>query len=173
MSYQSVLASFSATTLSADANLRTDRSAATDMVAYASRNLETLIRLYYLRHGFEVSDKFFTLMIGRLAFAILDATDGGDSKSTLFLAVEGLRRFSESYYFAHLVLRLLRRQMGPEELKLTSQIRDLPNVPAEYHRELRKVYSRWPTGPRGIAEQLDAQRLCNLAKLDSSLYDSL
>ncbi|KFA52967.1 hypothetical protein S40293_10150 [Stachybotrys chartarum IBT 40293] len=93
-------------------------------------NFETIIRAYYLRHGFETSDMMLTLFLSFLAFDFVDKVkmyfetpqDLGlqgshkmlpdlvmeEIRSTLILAQKGLIEQGESYYLpqtvAHLVL---------------------------------------------------------------------
>lgn len=68
------------------------------VVSEADRSLQTLMRLYYLRHGFETMDTYILSPLAKLAFMALQTIAENsyphsltDTRSTLFLATKGLR----------------------------------------------------------------------------------
>lgn len=95
----------------------------------AMRNLETVARLYYLRHGFEACDSFMTYFLALLASISLRALEGsGDGarlspgrgrpevlRSTLVLAMKGLRDQGRHLHVCKVLFRLLRDRLPPAE----------------------------------------------------------
>ena len=66
------------------------------LVADASKHLQTLIRLYYLRHGFDYMDLFICIPLVLSGYKCLDAIDEQtpasqleDLRSTLILVAQG------------------------------------------------------------------------------------
>lgn len=56
-----------------------------DIIVEATRNLQTLIRLYYLRHGFEAMDLFIVIPLIYAGFKCLEAISDRTSESDLYL----------------------------------------------------------------------------------------
>lgn len=96
----------------------------------AMRNLETVARLYYLRHGFEACDSSLAYPLSLLASISLRALqgDGGDGarlaagrgwpevlRSTLVLAMKGLHEQGRHMHVCKVLFRLLADRMGPAE----------------------------------------------------------
>lgn len=145
-------------------------SSTKEVVANANDGLELLIRLYYLRHGFEVGDKFFPSILSQLALRSLNALrerespdDAEDVKSTLVLAVKGLRDQGESFYLCQVLLRLLKSKMGSGELRLLSQVAELDDAADWQERQMKEVRGRWPPFI-GVVDDPEAFRLSNLVK---------
>ncbi|KAK4196408.1 hypothetical protein QBC40DRAFT_234412 [Triangularia verruculosa] len=98
----------------------------------ASCNFETLLRLYYLRHGYGCGDQFLVQPLNTLGFwslATLQSMLESDehdfyndrvkaTQSTLLLAAKGLHEQSSSFYLDHVTLQLLRSRMRPVERQL-------------------------------------------------------
>ncbi|KAK0671260.1 hypothetical protein QBC41DRAFT_315845 [Cercophora samala] len=100
----------------------------------ASCNFETLLRLYYLRHGFGYGDQFLVQPLNTLGFWSLSkvqaiASQNHDldqdsnnelkaTRSTLLLAAKGLHEQSASFYLDRITLQLLRSKMRPQERQL-------------------------------------------------------
>ena len=108
----------------------------------AFRNFETLIRLYYLRHGFDYADTFLGQPLIQLGFMSLNRvqalTSGSNSncpapdpsssallaatRSTLALAAKGMHDQGRSHFIDQVTLRVLRAKMGPDERQLLAQV---------------------------------------------------
>ncbi|KAK4177803.1 hypothetical protein QBC36DRAFT_345114 [Triangularia setosa] len=100
----------------------------------ASCNFETLLRLYYLRHGFSYGDQFLVQPLNTLGFWSLskihtitapthedDDNNNNDLKatrSTLLLAAKGLHQQSASFYLDRITFQLLCSKMRPQERQL-------------------------------------------------------
>jgi hypothetical protein len=137
----------------------------------ASNHFETLMRLYYLRHGFYSTDICLTAPLSLLGFMALEKiaasteSDLDANRSTLVLAVKGLRDQGETNYMARMTLRLLKDQMQPREIELLNHVAELMGAldEADYIK-MDDVHSRWPVGRVLITDDPEAQRLDNLIK---------
>lgn len=95
----------------------------------AMRNLETVARLYYTRHGFEACDSSLAHPLALLASISLRALEGGGDgarlaagrgwpevlRSTLVLAMRGLHDQGRHLHVCKVLFRLLRDRMRPAE----------------------------------------------------------
>jgi hypothetical protein len=98
----------------------------------AKIRLETLIRLYYLRHGFKWHDpnlvQYLTLLggaalnnirtLGKQPATSTSTADLTALRSTLLLCLKGLHDQGKNFYLSRVVLRLLRDRMTQEDLVL-------------------------------------------------------
>jgi hypothetical protein len=83
---------------------------------------ETIVRLYYLRHGFEHSDIFGVQYLNIIAFGALKQLkeaitnpEMDEVRSSLILAAKGLHDQGRSWYLPHSVFQLVRNAMSPED----------------------------------------------------------
>ncbi|KAK7698116.1 hypothetical protein SLS64_012891 [Diaporthe eres] len=95
----------------------------------AMRNLETVARLYYMRHGFEACDSSLAYFLALLASISLRALKGGGDgarfaagrgwpevlRSTLILAMKGLHDQGRHLHVCKVLFRLLRDRMHAAE----------------------------------------------------------
>lgn len=141
-----------------------------DIIAESSRNLQTLIRLYYLRHGFEAMDLFIVIPLIFVGFKCLDSINDGVSKSeldllrsTLMLVVNGLYHQRRNHYLAEALYRVVRGRMRPEEVALARETLELKEDESEGTLVLKQaVRSHWPVSVVKTKEELDAHILANL-----------
>lgn len=96
------------------------------------RNLETVARLYYLRHGFEACDSTLAWFLSLLASISLRALEGGGDgarlaagkgwpevlRSTLVLAMKGLHEQGRHMHVCKVLFRLLADRMRPAEAEI-------------------------------------------------------
>lgn len=137
----------------------------------AKIRMETLLRLYYLRHGFELYDIFMVHFLSFLGFMHLEAlkytkpAEVEGRRSTLALAAKGLQQQGQSYYLATVVLRILKLKIGVEAWHL---LRDVGYVEDENEDRqalmAEQVHSSWPIDIVGITSDPERQRLGNLVK---------
>lgn len=147
--------------------------APSQIVAEADRNLQTLIRLYYLRHGFETMDTFVMSPLAKLAFAALQSiaqnTDPQslvDLRSTLFLATKGLRDQGQSNYLGLTLYRVLLSQMGPEEAHIMQKIVQEAGVEetTEDEKRLRDVQAEWMPTLVHVKKEQDERMLTRMVE---------
>jgi hypothetical protein len=84
--------------------------------------MQTLIRLYYVRHGFQAINVLFVSPLAKLALISLGRihdnlppTELKDVRSSLFLANSGLHDQGNNYYAAKTLYHVIKRQLRPEE----------------------------------------------------------
>ncbi|KAM6520116.1 hypothetical protein FALCPG4_013667 [Fusarium falciforme] len=99
------------------------------IMSLATKHLLTLIRIYYLRHGFNETVLFICQPLALVAFMCLDAIDNQTpnfdleaTHSTLFLAAKRLRVQARSQYVAESLFQVVKGRMRSEELNLMRSI---------------------------------------------------
>lgn len=146
-------------------------------VAYALRCLETVLRLYYLRHSFEHGDTYLTYFLSILANTTIenmnrDSVSPDDMetlkilRATLLLAVKGLYDQGQHVYVSSAMCRLIRDRMTKEDMdalrRHTTWKDDQPLVP-------QYVRSTFPVTIVMLEEDWQMETVENLAKK----YDQL
>ncbi|KAH7186633.1 hypothetical protein DER44DRAFT_816856 [Fusarium oxysporum] len=146
-------------------------------VAYALRCLETVLRLYYLRHSFEHGDTYLTYFLSILANTTIenmnrDSVSPDDVealkilRATLILAVKGLYDQGQHVYVSSAMCRLIRDRMTNEDMNAlrrhTTWKDDQPLVP-------HYVRSTFPVTIVMLDEDWQMETVENLAKK----YDQL
>ncbi|SPJ75211.1 uncharacterized protein FTOL_04942 [Fusarium torulosum] len=140
----------------------------------AKIRLETLLRLYYLRHGYESYDIFMVQLLSFLGFAQIKALKGAEAtevesrRSAVVLTAQGLRDQSRNCYMSGLVFRVMKCNMGVEGESLLKEIEDLQEEDEEEEEEeflvAEQVHSLWPIDLDWINIEPEKQRLGNLVK---------
>ncbi|KAG5756739.1 hypothetical protein H9Q70_000625 [Fusarium xylarioides] len=113
-------------------------------VQYALRCLETVLRLYHLRHSFEHGDTYLTYFLSILAYSTTENMNRSSIspddvkaletlRATLLLAVKGLYDQGQHVYVSSVMCRLIRDRMTKEEMtalrRYTMWKGDQPLVP--------------------------------------------
>ena len=101
----------------------------------ARRYLETPVRIYYLRHGFEALDLFIVMPLMLTGFRCVDAIRQGafqqeleTLRSARILVAQGLHRQRRNHYLVSALFKILHERMNPTEitiLKNTISLNDL------------------------------------------------
>lgn len=137
----------------------------------AKVRLETLLRLYYLRHGYESYDIFMVSVLSFLGFIHIKALKGAEAievesrRSIVALTAQGLRDQSRNCYVAGLVFRVMKGNMGVEGQSLLKEIEDLPEENEEEKLLVaEQVQASWPIDIERIDIEPEKQRLGNLVK---------
>ncbi|KAL7790796.1 hypothetical protein V8C37DRAFT_176366 [Trichoderma ceciliae] len=95
--------------------------------AHAAARLETVGRLYYIRHSFEYCDPFLTIHLSFIAGAAMDSlkmTPADDTetvkslRSTIILSLKGLYDQGQHIHLTSVIYRLLRDRLGPQDLAI-------------------------------------------------------
>lgn len=112
------------------------KTAARDIAAQAIAQLETLIRIYYLRHGFESYDSMLLVHLVHLGNVVLtrlavlelhqgNVDDHAEStellRSTLILCLKGLYDQSKNFYLSGVVLGVMKNRLSVENRNLVGQ----------------------------------------------------
>ena len=150
--------------------------------------LETLVRLYYLRHGFHGSDALLTNFLVLIAFQSLaklkaetlllssssDPSTAGisastpalsDARATLILAQKGLEEQGRSYFFSQTVFHLVLNSMSLEDAQLVQHYTKVPREgPGERRMRTEHVHSDFPIEIVTVTEDKTSQSLDKLTK---------
>ncbi|KAK7946049.1 uncharacterized protein PG986_010370 [Apiospora aurea] len=145
------------------------------VVAEASRYMQTLIRLYYLRHGFESMDLFIVVPLVDAGFHCIDDINNKNQKpsparlevlrSTLILIAKGLHSQRSNHYLAEALFRVVRGRMRLQEAALLKT--SLHFDEGEEERKagmVQAVRSHWPVSVVKKKEDLDHHILGNLVE---------
>lgn len=136
----------------------------------ASKYLQTLIRIYYLRHGFEAMDLFIVIPLVLAAYDCLDlinehtpASELESLRSTLILVAGGLYAQRQNHYLAEALFRVVRGRMRPVEISLFKGIMNVDEVDESPDME-QQIRSHWPVTVVKKKEELDSYVLANLVE---------
>lgn len=143
------------------------------IISDASKCLQTLVRLYYLRHGFDAMDLFIVIPLVLAGFKCIDAINDDtpspklqDLRSTLVLVAKGLYSQRRNHYLAEALYRVVRGRMRPQEVALLKETVDLGEDDAEgaagRQAMAQAVRSHWPVSIVGKGEDVDSYLLTNL-----------
>lgn len=146
-------------------------------------NFETLLRLYYLRHGFESYDFALTQYLPLLAFSpFLDAglslsrLDQESLRSTILLAAKGLWDQGRNILICKAIYYVLRDSLKDSELR--RELAYFGDDALEEMSILREVRSTWPVGVFNVArgdrdfslfKYIQAKRTPQKSVLDSTI----
>jgi len=89
--------------------------------------LETVIRLYYLRHSFSFSDSFLVYYLSVLTRATLETMGDSDKplldphqmetlRSTILLCMKGMNEQGQNNYISEVVYRVLKDSLSQQDL---------------------------------------------------------
>ncbi|KAJ1337548.1 DNA binding [Microdochium nivale] len=143
----------------------------------ALMRLETLLRMYYLRHGFEFADAFVIQPLSLMAFENLEKLKAdpygpkSDAiRSSLILAAKGLWDQGQSCYVSRTTLCLLRTRIQQAELHETElktldrEVNIVLKPDAAECLQIRNVRARWPPSLASLTEDPESQRLSALVE---------
>lgn len=136
---------------------------------------ETLMRLYYLRHGFEGCDAYLTHTLAVLAFTALNWLESPASslstmeiegiRGTLILSAKGLNDQGQNYHLPRTIFHLLHSSMAAEDEAITSRTTSV-RLDDESDNDLRTEYiqAQYPINITNITESPEDMRLSNIIK---------
>ncbi|KAK7973482.1 hypothetical protein PG988_007616 [Apiospora saccharicola] len=152
------------------------------VVVEATRYLQTLIRLYYLRHGFESMDLFIVIPLVNAGFHIIDDINHHQIhspsqnpsispeklevlRSTLILIAKGLHSQRSNHYLAEALFRVVRGRMRLQEASLLKTTLRFDEGEEERKSAMvQTVRSHWPVSVVKKKEDLDDHILGNLVE---------
>lgn len=140
------------------------------IVAEANKGFQTLIRLYYLRHGFDAMDLFIVIPLIYAGFQSLEMINDKTPpqeletlRATLILITNGLYNQRRNHYLSQALYRVIRDRMRPQESTLLKHSMHFDEDESEDATELRQaVRSHWPVSVVRTKEDLDSHKLANL-----------
>ncbi|KAE9579504.1 hypothetical protein CGMCC3_g4725 [Colletotrichum fructicola] len=147
------------------------------VVADAKKYLQTLIRLYYLRHGYEAMDLFLVIPLMLTGYDCINAISEEKSehqieilRSTLILVAKGLQNQRRNHYLAEALFRVIRGRMRPQEVALLrSSMTFDDDQEMEKHDMVQAVRSHWPVSIVKKQEEVDDHILTHLVESYGSL----
>ncbi|KAF2096473.1 nitrate assimilation regulatory protein nirA [Rhizodiscina lignyota] len=139
---------------------------------------ETLIRLYYLRHGFESSDTYMAHSLTVMAFMALSqlkqlASSSDplsmlkreDARASLILAAKGLSDQGRNYYFPYTLFHVVKAATESEDLELLYKSVNLRKENTGWDKlRAKHVQAQYPCNILSITDFREEQRLSNLIK---------
>lgn len=176
--FQAVVAKLSSTATRANVPKELDPH---HILADAKNRMELLLRLYFLRHGFESFDIFMVHLLSYIGFLHLKElhvfTTSSDSStvksipedvvqartSMVVLAAKGLHDQGANCYLGEVVFGMLKDKMGPEIFRMVHGLlrTDGRAEDSEARKALIAVHLRsaWPVGVIAIDEDFERLRL--------------
>ena len=107
------------------------------------KSLQTLVRLYYMRHGFEAMDLFIVIALMLTGYDCIDAIGERTPphelealRSTLVLVAQGLYCQRRNHYLAEALSRVIRGRMRPQEAALLRSAMSLDEHEADMRQEM-------------------------------------
>ncbi|UKZ74079.1 hypothetical protein TrVFT333_001735 [Trichoderma virens FT-333] len=157
-----------------------------EIVLESRIGLETVWRLYYLRHGFEFYDPcllqtqiLLGFMSSRALSRSLELTPEHAElfRSTVVLAGKGLHDHAKQSFLGDTTFCLLRDTLDPEHVRLLKDYVGISEAPDVEKKRLiaKQVHSEYPISTVSIAEDPDSYRVGNIvaAYNNISLEDGL
>lgn len=142
-----------------------------DIVSNAERDINVLMRLYYSRHGFE--DPHVYLLIPLVKLGVMSLHSINDQmpleklhyvRSSLFLALKGMREQGRSYYVTRTLYHIIKNQLRLEEARLLQGTED-PESESDRSPQLEsEVQSAWTPTIVDISDVPSEGELSKLAK---------
>ena len=141
-------------------------------MAEATRQLQTLVRLYYLRHGFDDMNLFIVVPLILIGFTCTDAIDDRiptpaleSLRSTLILVAKGLYSQRHNHYLAEALFRVVRGRMRQQEAALLKDTVTFDETKAdEKEAMVQTVKSSWPVTVVKKMDEVDSLLLKNLVE---------
>ncbi|EUC50478.1 hypothetical protein COCMIDRAFT_32300 [Bipolaris oryzae ATCC 44560] len=157
-----------------------DKCSPKDIVLNAKRDINVLVRLYYIRHGFKAAHVYLTSPLSKLGFMSLQNLNNSTTpeeleldRSSLLLALEGLREQGRNYYMTRTIYHIMKSQLRPEEARLLQGL-ETPETSADESPSLVvETQSEWHPRIVDISDVPADEQLSKLAtqylKLDSDV----
>lgn len=142
------------------------------IVTDAIKHLQTLVRIYYLRHGFDAMDLFIVIPLVLTGFKCIDAIEQErprseleSLRSTLILITQGLHSQRRNHHLAHALFRVVQGRMRPQEAALLRDTVKLDeDKPDGKGTLMQNVRSEWPVSVIRKKKDLDSHILSNLVE---------
>ncbi|KAF4460076.1 Zn(2)-C6 fungal-type DNA-binding domain [Fusarium albosuccineum] len=141
------------------------------VVMSATVRLETLFRIYYLRHGFEAMDVFLLHFLNTLGFMALeelktnkDPSMINDRRCLLLMCALGLREQGQYYYLVRTIFHLFRSSMSPDDVSLLKLYAQDQNPEKDELHRPQDIVSEYPLNITAILDDPQAHRVTHLVE---------
>ncbi|OTA65317.1 hypothetical protein K449DRAFT_421005 [Hypoxylon sp. EC38] len=130
------------------------------IVNHSKACFETLMRVYYLRHGYESLDTALIQFLHLLGFSALKDISSAEKgsatheaiRSTLMLCAKGLWDQGQNYYLSEAVFRLFKQSMSTEDALLFKEITEIEDSNGWLDHLAQEIRSQWPIGIFSMAD---------------------
>ena len=144
------------------------------LYAASKASLQTLLHMFYHRHGFETYYIFLLPILVQLGFDSIERLRTPEAqqehfppimkatRATLILCAKGLRDQGRNFFLSELVFRILQDKMNPVDVKL---LKDWARIKGEDKREksmLEHVHSEYSVNVKSISSDPTDRRLNRL-----------
>ncbi|KAI9679712.1 MAG: hypothetical protein M1822_007318 [Bathelium mastoideum] len=137
----------------------------------ATVRLETLFRVYYLRHGFDAMDAYLLHFLNTLGFMAIRELESkerpqmsNDRRALLLMCALGLRDQGQYYHLVRAIFHLFRSKMGLEDLNLLKQYAQDEEAEKDQLYRPHDIVSQYPLDILGISNDPENHRVGNLVK---------
>ncbi|KAI0837274.1 hypothetical protein F5Y06DRAFT_287886 [Hypoxylon sp. FL0890] len=137
------------------------------IVSRSKACFETLMRIYYIRHGYESLDTSLIQFLHLLGFSALrdiSSAERGSTmheaiRSTLMLCAKGLWDQGQNYYVSEAIFHLFKQSMSAEDALLFKEITEIEDSDGRLDHMTQEIRSRWPIGIFSMADDHDDRTL--------------
>lgn len=140
------------------------------IVTDARNSLEILLRLYYLRHGFDQLDSYFLQFLAVIGFRSLNylkhepVHPTNTLRSTLVLAAKGFHDQGRNMWVSRQTLQLLSKQMEPDDWDLAQRFAGIDINDMSQPTNAGEIQSLWPINIATDEDNPEKKRLEYLIK---------
>ncbi|KAI2625433.1 hypothetical protein GGS26DRAFT_600127 [Hypomontagnella submonticulosa] len=139
----------------------------TTVVSHSKACFEIIMRVYYLRHGFESPDTTLVQLLHLLGFSALKGlspVEKGSTtyeaiRSTLLLCAKGLWDQGQNYYISAATFRLFRQSLSIEDAQVLKEIIEIEDSDGPLDHMITEIRSQWPIGIFSIADENEDRTL--------------
>ncbi|KAK4081289.1 uncharacterized protein Triagg1_2821 [Trichoderma aggressivum f. europaeum] len=143
-----------------------------EAISAAMIRLETIVRIYYLRHSYESCNTYLTFFLSNVGFAALERLRSSEvdherfkhMMSTLIPCIKGLYDQGQHVHVASAVYRLLRNRLLPQDLRFLQGYIHWNITEDDDPLIISHVQSEWPIPIVGREKDPEAAKLENLAR---------
>lgn len=142
------------------------------IVSDAQKHMQTLLRLYYLRHGYEAMDLFIVVPLMLAGYKCIDDINEQvpgpkleGLRSTLILIAKVLYHQRRNHYLAEALFRVIRGRMRQDEFALLKSSMRIDDEEDNEKRDLAQaVRSHWPVSVVKKKEDVESYILTHLVE---------
>ncbi|KAI1759115.1 hypothetical protein GGR53DRAFT_524115 [Hypoxylon sp. FL1150] len=124
------------------------------IVSHSKACFETLMRVYYRRHGFQSLDVTLVQFLHLLGFGALKDYSSAEKgtaaseaiRSTLMLCAKGLWEQGQNYYLSEAIFRMFRQSMSLEEVLIVQKMIEIEDYDGPLDHMVQEIRSQWPVG---------------------------
>jgi hypothetical protein len=144
------------------------------LITASKASLQTLLHMFYHRHGFEAYYIFLLQVLVQLGFDALERLRSPEAqqqhfpavmkatRATLILCAKGLRDQGRNFFLSELVFRILRDKMNPVDVKLLKDWAHIKDKEKREHSMMEHVQGEYPVNVESITSDPTDHRLSSL-----------